>query len=217
MYSKKKCMKCGNQAEYKFTRIEAGKVYDLFLCGDHAQEMSPYQKPKIPLSDILEGLLKHELTLKASGSQPPEGLSCSSCGIAFEVYKKNLILGCGVCYESFREYLIPDLLKLHGDTRHCGRQPGGEMARPPRREAPPKKIVTEVAEADPTKDVIPEIMEKHVTPPDPQKDMGVLAQKLKKAIHEEDFLSAARYRDRLRQIKERLTSTTSQDSAHPSS
>ena len=40
---------------------------------------------------------------------------------------------------------------------------------------------------------------------------------LKKAIDEEDYLSAARYRDRLREIKASLASTKSQDPAQPSS
>ena len=78
---KKKCMKCGQPATHKFTRIEKGQIFDIFLCAEHAIEMSPYQKPKIPLSDILEGLLKQDVKQKQAGPAVPANLRCRSCGL----------------------------------------------------------------------------------------------------------------------------------------
>jgi protein arginine kinase activator len=205
MYSKKKCMKCGQPATHKFTKIEKGQIYDIFLCAEHAAEMSPYQKPKIPLSDILEGLFKQEAKQKG-GPAAPTNLRCQSCGLPFEAYKKNLLLGCSDCYTYFREYLIPDLRRFHGDTRHFGRKPGGGQARPSQRDlfmaqlegesaGPVAKEETTAAQAEPGIDFTELIDD--------------LTQEMHEAIEEEDYARAARCRDQIRELKAKMKSAPS--------
>lgn len=204
MYTKKKCMKCGQAATHKFTKIEKGQIFDLFLCAEHAAEMSPYQKPKIPLSDILEGLLKQEIKIKPTGAAAPPALRCANCGLAFESYRKNLLLGCSECYRSFREFLIPDLRRFHGDTRHYGRRPGGAQPAVPENELPGLDMELEsleataiVTQAEPS----PKIEE---TFEHTEERIEELARTMHKAIADEDYPRAAHCRDQIRELKEKI-------------
>jgi protein arginine kinase activator len=203
MYGQKTCMKCGKPATHKFTRVEKGQIYDIFLCAEHAAEISPYQKPKVPLSDILEGLLKQSQEAKSAGPKAPPGLKCSQCGLTFEEYRKKLLLGCTDCYASFRQYLIPELRRFHGDTRHRGRCPGGGQAKPQISEEMAQHLEHEAAAV--------------VEPESPAiEEMGtiegqieVFNQEMKKAIAREDFAAAARCRDQIQALTGRLRSQAS--------
>lgn len=201
MYAKKKCMKCGQPATHKFTRIEKGQIFDIFLCAEHAAELSPYQKPKVPLSDILEGLLKQDLKMKASGPAAPSTLRCTTCGLPFESYKKNLLLGCSDCYESFHDFLIPDLRRFHGDTRHFGRQPGGGQARPvpAERMGPIPGLEDELAGLAPKDELLDDL--EAPLEPDPTDRLDELTREMHRAIANEDYTRAARCRDQIRELK----------------
>jgi protein arginine kinase activator len=205
MYAKKKCMKCGQPATHKFTRIEKGQIFDIFLCAEHAAEMSPYQKPKIPLSDILEGLFKQESKQAKGGPPTPANLRCQTCGLPFEAYRKNLLLGCSDCYLYFREYLIQDLRRFHGDTRHFGRKPGGGLARPAPRDFLLAELENESAGPVPKEDL--------PLQPEPALDFSILIDELTREMHEaieeEDYARAARCRDQIRDLKAKMKSTPS--------
>jgi protein arginine kinase activator len=198
-------MKCGKPATHKFTRIQDGQIYDLYLCSEHAAEMSPYQKPKqVPLSEILEGLLKQDLASKGGGATgAPEGLRCEACGLTLSNYRKNLLLGCSRCYESFHDYLVIDLRRFHGAARHCGRMPGGGTATPPPPELPREQLELESAGPVPKTETEPSPTkggENLIK--DRERAVEELTQAMKKAIEKEDYERAARYRDQIRQIRE---------------
>ena len=217
MYQMKKCAKCGKQATHKFTRIQDGQIYDIYLCSDHAAEASPYQKPKIPLplSDLLEGLLKREeMAQKGSGPVAPSGLRCSHCGLPFEAYKKNLMLGCSECYVSFREFLIQDLRKIHGDTRHRGRQPGGGQAQPPRPEALPEAVADKGPAAE-TQKVPSATKGGDVLLMDVKEAIAELTRTMNRAIADEDFVKAARCRDMIREMRAKFEKSQSKGISAP--
>lgn len=201
MYTKKKCMKCGQPATHKFTKVEKGQIYDIFLCAEHAAEMSPYQKPKIPLSDILEGLFKQEAKQK-TGPSAPASLRCQSCGHTFEAYKKNLLLGCADCYGFFREFLIPDLRRFHGDTHHYGRKPGGGLAR-----LAPRDFLIAELEGEAAGPIAKEEPERSAEPSiDFMGLIDELTREMHDAIEDEDYARAARCRDQIRDLKVKMKS-----------
>lgn len=204
MYAKKKCMKCGKAATHKFTRIENGQVNDIFLCAEHAAEMSPYQKPKFPLGEILEGLLKQDYELKASGPQPPTGLRCPNCGLSYDSYRRNLILGCSDCYDSFREYLVGDLRKFHGDIHHKGRCPEGMNKKPGQMDELSKAMEKESAGPIPECPETSPTMGAKVIIKDPHQAILELQQAMQRAIDEEDFAMAAHYRDQIKELRESM-------------
>jgi protein arginine kinase activator len=163
--------------------------------------MSPYQKPKIPLSDILEGLLKQEIKIKPTGSAAPPALRCANCGLPFESYRRNLLLGCSECYPSFREFLIPDLRRFHGDTRHYGRRPGGGQSPMPEREPAGLDLELELADAVPKEAPAPQIEE---SSEDTEGRIEDLTRTMHKAIADEDYPRAAHCRDQIRELKEKI-------------
>jgi protein arginine kinase activator len=190
-----KCSKCGQPATHKFTRIANGQIYDIFLCPQHAAEMSPYQKQS-NLSEILEGLLKHDLKIKVTmaGAGAPSGVRCQACGLPYEAYRKNFMLGCSECYASFRELLVQDLRKFHGGVRHVGRRPGGGKVLLPEREA---AMPLPEAEAAPpsTGSALSQQRVKAM--------LHELQHKLEQAIRNEDFEKAAQYRDLIKEVKQK--------------
>lgn len=213
----RKCMKCGKEATFKFVRIEDENIIDIYYCKEHAVDKSPYmKKPTVHLSEILASFLSQE-----AAGQPGEGgeagLVCSRCGLPFRAYRKTLFLGCADCYESFREQLMPELRKFHGNCYHVGRKPGGgeeDFSR--------SGEMAPVAGDDekPTIMIDPSIL--HETPPeslkptageeeaDPDLDAGMtlkekiakLTQSMNEAIRDEDYELAARCRDKIRQLRE---------------
>jgi len=110
-----KCMKCDKPATHKITKIVKGKVYDLFLCDEHAETFSPYIKKAAPanLVEILHQILKQQEQLLTE-----KGPVCPNCGLAYGAYRKTLLLGCSDCYEAFGRLLVNDLRKMHGAVSH---------------------------------------------------------------------------------------------------
>jgi protein arginine kinase activator len=184
-----KCVKCGQAATFKFTRVENGQAVDLYFCPQHAIEASPYQKQPT-LGDILEGLFKQD----AEAEGVAEGPQCPVCGLAFSSYRKNFMLGCDRCYEAFGDALLRDLRKLHGATRHVGRRPGGGKIRLSEGEAAmPIRAATEASPATAS-----ELSRQRV-----QEMIAELQQKLNLALEREDFEKAARYRDLLKEFQDK--------------
>ena len=201
---KHKCMKCGELATHQFTRIEKGQIVDLFLCDEHASQMSPYQaqKPK-PLSEILEQLVKqNESGMKAGELASPPGLRCESCHLEYETYRRSLMLGCSDCYRYFREQLIPHLRRFHGDTRHCGRKPGGGAARPAPRGISPAQLAEESAGPLPKSEAA--VKSAPPVAQDPSKLVADLKRVMMQAIAQEDYTKAAACRDQIRLIGEAM-------------
>ncbi|HOE97177.1 MAG TPA: UvrB/UvrC motif-containing protein [Candidatus Sumerlaeota bacterium] len=199
-------MKCGEPATHKFTRIEKGQIFDVYLCDRHAAETSQYiPKPEIPLSEILEGLLKQEVKAQ-SGSTAPAGVVCSQCGLRFEAYKRNLMLGCDACYESFEEYLVPDLRRFHGETRHIGRKPGGGRQVPDQQDAPARhrKSAGSLELSVPPIPQAPDkpVQKKQADPAKAEREHLIrkLRREMQEAIASEDFARAAECRDQIRAL-----------------
>jgi len=113
---------------------------ELNLCQSCAAEVSPYQK-KLAAAQGLNALIAH--LFKAEQAKKHEDsaeagatvdLKCPACGLAFQTYKRTLMLGCEQCYEAFGDALLTDLRKIHGSVHHAGR-----VTEPPKRTPPPQK------------------------------------------------------------------------------
>jgi protein arginine kinase activator len=124
------CMKCQKKlATHKITQINKGEVTVLSLCQECAAEVSPYQKKwaqaQMDLSQILASILQggkakaEEAQAEAVGAN----VSCGTCGLPFQHYRKTLFLGCPDCYESFGKLMVAELRKFHGGTQHRGKVP----------------------------------------------------------------------------------------------
>lgn len=212
----KKCMKCGKPATHKFVRNANGQVVDIFYCTDHAAEASPYQKPKVPLGEIIAGFLGQEQAKERSGEPVPR---CRACSLSFNAYRKTLFLGCPRCYDSFADLLLPDLYKFHGAIQHVGRRPGGGLevqAGLPAPASSPDLAPSSPAAGGPTpgSGAIVEVPSgEAAAKPAPvgeaiddrpiHEQLAECVRLMNEAIQSEDFERAASYRDRIRDLKSR--------------
>ena len=191
MIMNKKCMKCGKPATHKFVRIEKNQIYDMYFCQEHAQEKSPYQKKQMPLHEILANFLSQEQATQQL-SEGELDLKCDSCGLTFQSYRKTFLLGCPSCYDSFREQLLPELRKFHGNIQHVGRKRGG--GREEAEVAAAKEPLKAQSEAKGTpKDAVIDLV--------PDVTVEKLTKEMSDAIAREDFEKAALCRDQIRDLK----------------
>lgn len=54
-----------------------------------------------------------------------EDVRCPACGTTIADYRRTGLVGCAICYASFREEIMPFVRRLHGKTRHVGKHPLG--------------------------------------------------------------------------------------------
>ncbi len=110
-----------NNATVHLTEIINDKVVELHICQICAQAKADQLNKHLNISGFLGSLsdmvgnlpVQHQLT------------KCPSCGFKYEDFKKKGRLGCGKCYETFRELLLPLLKKIHSATTHVGKVPAG--------------------------------------------------------------------------------------------
>lgn len=115
------CEICGkNQATVHYTEIINNEATESHLCEDCARKKGAILKPHFPLADLLAGLIdfKIPLTLEEEGRG-----RCSRCGLTYSDFKKIGRLGCGQCYDTFKESLAPLLKRVHGSNEHVGKSP----------------------------------------------------------------------------------------------
>ena len=55
-----------------------------------------------------------------------EGGRCPVCGRTYADYKRTGLVGCAVCYDTFREELLPVIRRMHGKMVHMGGHPLGD-------------------------------------------------------------------------------------------
>ena len=123
------CDDCGvRPANFLLKAVTGEGVHEKNLC---AVCMAKYQR-KIPGLDVsnLAGILSGILEGKKD-SQPEvqdtenDSLTCAGCGMTYAQFRKEGKLGCAGCYAAFKKPLESLLLKVHGNTQHAGRMPGG--------------------------------------------------------------------------------------------
>lgn len=219
MILNKKCIKCGKPATHKFVKIDKDQIYDMYYCEEHASEKSPYQKSKIPLTEILASFLNQEqgqIQEAVLGS----GMRCAKCGLRFDLYRKTLMLGCPDCYNSFAEQLLPELRKFHGNIKHTGRRPGGGFAKPTESgksieivsSFPAKPAPVTDEDAEQTGEAEEASAEEKQSASkggaelitDPKEAIDELTREMQSAIANEDFEKAARCRDQIKELREKL-------------
>lgn len=123
------CEDCGaNPAVFHFVTIKNDERTERNLCPSC---MAKYKK-QLPGFDIknLAGMLGNLLDgKKAPGKEQidPEtaAITCEQCGMSYGEFRKGGMLGCAECYHAFREPMTALLQRIHGNTQHAGRIPGG--------------------------------------------------------------------------------------------
>ena len=117
------CDLCGKQeATVHLTEMVNEETRDLHLCQPCAKEKGVKLDTAFGLGELLAGLTDLDSQLEATGTKLAP---CPQCGMRFEDFKKSGRLGCGACYEAFRQPLALLLKQIHGAAQHVGRVPAG--------------------------------------------------------------------------------------------
>jgi protein arginine kinase activator len=117
------CQKCSKrQATTHIKRVINGEATESHLCSDCASALGydgffggfNFSIPNIFSSFFTDGLI-------SLGSAKTE--RCEKCQSSFDDIVKSGMVGCSDCYEKFYDKLLPSLQRIHGKTRHEGKNP----------------------------------------------------------------------------------------------
>lgn len=117
------CQNCGKyEATTHMKRIINGEAAEAHLCSDCARALG--------YTDVFGGFGNSFTDLLGSffgepqvGALSSRTLRCEKCGNTFNDIVNNGKLGCADCYTTFYDKLLPSLQRIHGKTRHEGKNP----------------------------------------------------------------------------------------------
>lgn len=122
------CDECGaRSATIKLMTIVGEERRERHLCTECMAKVKN-QFTAVDLSSLaglLGGLLQAVKPSDNGEGAQEQGLSCPSCGLRYDEFKKSSFLGCPECYQAFREPLEVMIKRIHGHAQHTGRMPGG--------------------------------------------------------------------------------------------
>ena len=123
------CEDCGiRPAKFHLMTIINGDRVERNLC---PACMARHQK-QLPgldfsnLAGILNSILESNKSSEQEQQDPQyDGYVCEQCGMTYAEFQKCGMLGCAGCYQAFKTPLTALLQRVHGNTQHAGRVPGG--------------------------------------------------------------------------------------------
>lgn len=123
------CEECGiRPAKFHLMTITNDERIERNLC---SVCMAKYQKQLAGidfsnLAGILNSILDGKGGKKEEAPDPEmAALTCEQCGMTYAEFQKCGMLGCAECYKTFKTPLDALLQRVHGNTQHAGRIPGG--------------------------------------------------------------------------------------------
>ncbi len=112
------CQNCGkNDATTHYHSVINGVVKDKYLCSECAVKD---RQMSVGENDFLKMLTSF---FNDSSVQNLKTVKCECCGTTFADIRLNGKVGCGNCYNVFKEELTPTLQRIHGRTTHIGKRP----------------------------------------------------------------------------------------------
>ena len=116
------CDSCRERdAVVHLTQVVEGAVTQVHLCEMCAADKgveTTVAAPKTPLTSLLQ-TVQQQLTTSAT-----DQARCSFCQASYKDFRASGRLGCARCYSTFEAQLRDLLQRVHGATRHLGRQYG---------------------------------------------------------------------------------------------
>jgi protein arginine kinase activator len=116
------CDSCRERdAVVHLTQVVEGAVTQVHLCEKCAADKgveTTVAAPKTPLTSLLQSVQQQMAT------GPSDQARCSFCQATYKDFRASGRLGCARCYSAFEPQLRDLLQRVHGATRHTGRQYG---------------------------------------------------------------------------------------------
>lgn len=112
------CDKCKSKEAHVFIeRTINGEKEKFALCSECAATMEKELPFSIDIGSFFSGFNPFGSAAMHQAKVSPK---CSCCGMSFDDFEKKGRLGCGHCYEDFREQLVPVIRRIHGSQQHTG-------------------------------------------------------------------------------------------------
>ena len=180
------CEKCKmREANIRYTEVVGGVKTEYNLCSHCAREMDFGHYSAVFDTDYPIGKLLADLFgLNADGGENDEldvnQVTCPTCHTAYSDFVKDSRFGCPDCYRVFDLLMSENIKKVQGNDTHTGKRPlyNREDGRSGTEEDEEARL---------------------------RGSIELLDSRLKEAIKEEEYEAAARYRDEIRELKERLS------------
>lgn len=175
------CERCKiREANIKYTEVINGNKTEHNLCSQCAKEMDfgPYSAifdGDFPLAKLLSGLLGIEDNPQKQAKF--NHIVCPTCNTSYEDFIKDSTFGCQDCYGVFSLLIDDSIKQIQGSDCHTGKHPvyGGTQ----------RKMEPEANTED----------ENHL------EELKVLEAKLKESLKKEEYEFAAKYRDKIKELK----------------
>lgn len=193
------CEKCRTrEANIRYTEVINGIKTEHNLCSQCAREMdfghysamfdTDYPIGKL-LSDLF-GLTGEETEQEDAGL---DQVVCPTCHTAYSDFVKNSRFGCPDCYGVFDLLMSENIKRIQGSVNHKGKHPRFHYE---------NEFGTERKASGAENNAVEKF---GWNPEDAEREekLAVLKSKLQEAILEEEYEQAAKYRDEIRELKER--------------
>ena len=121
-----KCQKCGaNNANTHVKTIINGEFKEYDLCSECAHKMgytNVFADMDNEFSNLLGSFFGNVLPARTQATR------CEFCGSTYSEIAKTGQVGCANCYKLFADQLYPSIRRIHGNTKHCGKNSGRAAA-----------------------------------------------------------------------------------------
>jgi protein arginine kinase activator len=110
------CEHCNSRpAEVVLTSIVDDEKTVRHVCRTCAAELGIEPDAESGTAEIVN------LENKSAEDATEDALECPSCGLNWKQFKERYRVGCAVCYDAFRERMLPLLRKVHNSDSHSGK------------------------------------------------------------------------------------------------
>lgn len=175
------CDNCNqNEATIHYTEVINGVKNERHLCSECMRELDYGVDGEFPFSKLIKNILASHFAGVGAGNSPQLKIQCNKCGMTYDEFTHVGKFGCSECYSVFGPLIVDNIKKIQGSGLHTG-----------------KKYVSSLENSI----TQPSLREVKVS----DKDMIIrLDEKLKDALLIEDYEEAAKLRDEIKALKERV-------------
>jgi protein arginine kinase activator len=190
-----------NKATIIYTEVINGEKNQTCLCDECAvsmnlQGLGKNNKSDTPMGSILSGILSSymERYIENKTSDNSSKAVCPTCGMSFSTFMRERLLGCPDCYSTFSVVIEKQLKSVQPGTSHVGK-------------VPVNATVYELKKVEPGPEKVRKTQNGNTAPSSKTKsagkttDIGELRLQIKEAVQKEDFMLAAKLRDRIKELE----------------
>lgn len=183
------CDNCNkNEATIHYTEVINGVKSEHHLCSECMQELDNGREGEFPFSRLIRGILSSHFAGNGQGLNPASQIKCSKCGMTYDEFTRIGKFGCAECYGVFGPLIMDNIKKIQGSSTHTGKKYRNQQEN----EQETEILLSTPAGRQPVKK---NSEEDRILQLDGQ---------LKAALKVEDYDEAARLRDEIKLLKERV-------------